>query len=285
MALLLPLRAEMPKILAFRCQFWVAAISGLALAACGGGLQGDRIAQTIKDDVVSLGGTSLKSVTCPPQITPQKDATFECTGELTTGYTFTIKVTQRDDKGTLAWDVPNTPSLLNVSKIEGLIQDSLKAELGTSPTVDCDGTYKPIQPGQRFECKLQLVAKAADTAGGNNKAKKPAVEKIAVIVDEQGGIGWQRVFKDAAPKTGKAASATNPSNANTTSPSNSPDSSSPASATQPANPDVAPVPVSSPAIAPSPRPAQRPVASSQAAPDKAGASSEPTYQDTLKWED
>ncbi len=279
MALLLPLRAEMPKIPTFHRQYWVAAIAGLVLAACGGGLQGDRIAQTIKDDVVSLGGTSLKSVACPATITPQKDATFECTGELTTGYTFTIKVTQRDDKGTVAWDVPNSPGLLNVSKIETLVQDALKAELGDRPTVDCDGTYKPIQPGQRFECKLQLATKAADKAAGTSKANKAAVEKIAVIVDEQGGIGWQRVFKDAAPKPGKTASATNPSNASNANST----STSPAPATQPANPSIAPTPAASPAK--SPRPAQRPVASGQAAPDKPGTSSEPSYQDTLKWED
>ena len=277
MALLLPRRAEMPKIPAFHCQRLVATIASLGLAACGGGVQGDRIAQTIKEDVVSLGGTSLKSVACPPTITPQKDATFECTGELTTGYTFTIKVTQRDDKGTLAWDVPNTPGLLNVSKIEGLIQDSLKAELGDRPTVDCDGTYKPIQPGQRFECKLRVAAKTADKAAGNGKAKKGADEKIAVIVDEQGGIGWQRVFKDASPKTGKTASASSPSNANSASPA--------LTTTQPANPDVAPAPAASPAIAPSPRSTQRPVASNPPVPEKAGTSSEPTYQDTLKWED
>lgn len=283
MALLLPLRAEMPKIPALQRQHWVAAIAGLVLAACGGGLQGDRIAQTIKDDVVSQGGTSLKAVACPPQITPQKDATFECTGELITGYTFTIKVTQRDDKGSVAWDVPTSPGLLNVAKIEGLIQDSLKAELGDRPTVDCDGTYKPIQPGQRFECKLQLAAKAADKTTGNSTANKAAGEKIAVIVDEQGGIGWQRVFKDAAPKPGKTATATNPGNASNPSDADS-TSASPAPATQPATPSVAPTPAASPAK--SPRPAQqRPVASSQAAPDKAGTSSEPTYQDTLKWED
>jgi hypothetical protein len=245
--------------------------------ACGGGLKGDRIAQTIQDDVITLGGTSLKSVACPAQITPQKDATFECTGELTTGYTFTIKVTQRDGQGNVVWDVPNTPGLLNVAKIEALIQDSLKAELGDRPIVDCDGTYKPIQPGQRFDCKLQYAAKAT---GAASKAGKGATEKIAVIIDSQGSIGWQHVFKDSGRQTGAKASATTLGSA-VTSPPSAAEPTGPATA-----PDPATLPAASPAIAPSPRPTQRAATANRTTADSPpGASSEPTYQDTLKWED
>ncbi len=132
-------------------------LSGLliGLTACsGGGLQGERIAQAIQDDVIKQGGTSLKAVTCPKEIKPEVGSTFDCIGEIDTGYTFTIPVKQNDDKGNVVWDVPNAKGLLNVPKLQTLIQEALQSELGARPVVECGGTYKPIKAGQTFDCKL-----------------------------------------------------------------------------------------------------------------------------------
>jgi hypothetical protein len=127
----------------------------MGLSACGSsGLQGDRIAQKIQDDVIKQGGTSLKSVSCPKAIKPEAGASFECLGELESGYTFTIPVKQTDAAGAVTWDIPNTKGLLNVAKLQTMIQDALQAELNTRPVVDCGGTYKPVKPGQSFDCRL-----------------------------------------------------------------------------------------------------------------------------------
>jgi hypothetical protein len=260
-------------------------LGSVAIAACSGGLKGDGIAQAIKEDVVTLGGTSLKSVICPAQITPQKDARFECTGELDTGYTFTIGVTQRDDQGSVVWDVPNTPGLLNMAKIETLIQDALKVELGDRPTVDCDGTYKPIRPGQSFDCKLEYANRPKSSAGGKSvpsALKQAPAEKIVVLIDQQGSIGWQRVFKNSGAKVGTKLPTTASQPAASTPDASSSARPAPAIAA-PANPALAnpaptgaaPVSVSSPVRPASPT---KPV-------DQPGSSSEPTYQDTLKWQD
>jgi Domain of unknown function (DUF4333) len=185
----------------------------MGLTACsGGGGQGDRIAQAIQDDVIKQGGTSLKAVTCPKEIKTEVGSAFECIGEIDTGYTFTIAVKQNDDKGNVVWDVPNAKGLLNVAKLQTLIQESLQAELGTRPVVACGGTYKPIKAGQTFDCKLDYkkpdskpdpkqAAKdeKASPDQGNGKSDKPGKgkpEKILVTIDPQGNLSWQRVLPD-----------------------------------------------------------------------------------------
>ncbi len=42
-------------------------------------------------------------VTCPRDVQPETGATFECTAEDADGITFTILVTQIDDKGRVDW--------------------------------------------------------------------------------------------------------------------------------------------------------------------------------------
>jgi hypothetical protein len=219
---------------------WPGLVVGLTvgLAACGGGgLPGDRIAQSIQDDVIKQGGTSLKSVTCPKTIKPESGASFECIGEIETGYTFTIAVKQSDDKGNVVWDVPSAKGLLNVAKLQTLIQESLQSELGTRPVVDCGGTYKAIKPGQTFDCKLDYKqpdpkkdAAGKDAAGKDAAGDKPATdvastpqkatpdatpgksgkpgkskpEKIVVTIDPQNNLSWQRVLPDAGVKVAAA---------------------------------------------------------------------------------
>ncbi len=269
----------------------------LGLVACGGEkLAGDRIAQTIQTDIITHGGTSLKAVTCPPSISPQKDAKFECTGELTNGYTFTIGVTQRDAQGHVVWDVPNTPGLLNMPKIATLIQESLKSELGDRPIVKCPGTYRPVQPGQSFDCALQL---SGDPKTAGTKPNS-APEKIVVLMDDQGNIGWQRTFQTAdQPKPGTtpakdtpaiAQDATTHSNSTTATPAsstNAPNPKLPATSQSPTQPASSGTTLGTTSVAqPPPQPVNRPVGKAvPAGTDKSGGSSEPTYQDTLKWQD
>lgn len=172
---------QQPRVIGWRSH-WAHPImlSGvlIGLTACsGGGLQGERIAQAIQDDVIKQGGTSLKAVTCPKNIKPEAGSTFDCIGEIDTGYTFTIPVKQNDDKGNVVWDVPNAKGLLNVPKLQTLIQDALQSELGARPVVECGGTYKPIKAGQTFDCKLDYKKPDPKQDSKDGKAgDKPATE-------------------------------------------------------------------------------------------------------------
>ena len=188
----------------------LSSLSLLSLTACAKTLNSETIAQSIQQDVIKQGGISLKSVTCPPKIEPKAGESFECTGEMETGYTFTIPVKQKDDQGTVSWDVPNTRGMLNLAKFETSIQEAVQGEIGARPIIRCGGDgYKPVKPGQIFECRVDVKAKPAATRdpkatpagatargakaqpGSANKPKQP--DKIVVAIDTDGNVNWQRV--------------------------------------------------------------------------------------------
>lgn len=192
-------------------QLFGLSLGAIAIAGCNGNNQ--KIAEQIQQDIVSNGGTSLKSVICPNGIAPEAEQSFECVGKVENGYTFTIPVQSKDDKGTLTWDVPHAKGLLNIPKLEGVIQENLTAEIGTKPTVTCGGIYKALKPGEGFECqlsykKLKPTPKPAKpTKGKPTQPPKPIkvtqTEKVNVTTDDSGNISWQRILPKVAvkPKT------------------------------------------------------------------------------------
>ncbi|UBF26254.1 DUF4333 domain-containing protein [Kovacikia minuta CCNUW1] len=185
----------------------------LTLTACGKTLDSENIAQRIQQDVIRQGGISLKTVTCPGKIEPESGERFECIGEIDTGYTFTIPVKQQDDQGRVTWDVPNAKGLLNVAKFETTLQEAVQAEIGSRPIIRCGDGFKPIKPGQIFECKLEVKEKVGDPKGSKvaGDARKPAPsntpqrrtgknlkpETIVVSVGADGNVSWQRVLPGA----------------------------------------------------------------------------------------
>lgn len=196
------------------CRTIPTALVLLFLSACGQSLDTETIAQTIQDDVIKHGGVSLKSVTCPRNIKPEVDGTFECIGAIDTGYTFTIPVKQKDAQGTVTWDVPNTKGLLNVAKFETTIQEAVQGEIGSRPIIRCGDGFKPVKPGQVFECKVMVKEKPvaqttkdtktpgkptqpkpAPSNAPGTKGKQPAKpDAIVVAVDPDGNVSWQRVM-------------------------------------------------------------------------------------------
>ncbi len=226
--------ATLPRTTFLNKTIALVSLSLLSLTACAKTLDSEKIAQSIEQDVIKQGGISLKSVTCPPKIEPKADEGFECTGEMDTGYTFTIPVKQKDDQGTVSWDVPNTRGMLNLAKFETSIQEAVQGEIGTRPIIRCGGDgYKPVKPGQIFECKVEVkdkppIAKNAQPtkavatqeakaqSAKSNQPKQP--DKIVVAIDTDGNVNWQRVVpggisqllpKPPEPKTMPTAAASN----------------------------------------------------------------------------
>ena len=179
----------------------------IVLPACG--LNHKQIAGRIQDDIVTNGGTSLKSVTCPRGIKPEAGKTFECVGEMDNGYTFTIPVQQQDNEGNISWDVPHAKGLVNVPKLQALMQETLTTEVGTNPSINCGGIYKPVTPGEGFECQFSYKATkqtspAKTIKGKSAKSSKPIevtqTEKITITTDDKGNVSWQRVLPRLAAK-------------------------------------------------------------------------------------
>lgn len=201
--------------------FWVS-FSAIAIGGCGG-IDQNKVADQIKQDITVNGGTSVKTVTCPGNIRPEAGKSFDCVGEMDNGYTFTIAVQQQDDKGNLTWDVPHAKGLINVPKLESNIQETLTTEIGTKPAIVCGGTYKAVTPGQGFDCQLTYTTmkpapKPAKPARGTTakpaQAAKPTpvtrTEKVTVTTDSNGNVSWQRILPKLAakPSAGQTTPAT-----------------------------------------------------------------------------
>ncbi len=194
----------------------------LTLTACNFGFDSKKVGESIQKDIVKNGGTSLKTVTCPGGIKPEAGKTFECVGEMDNGYTFTIVVQQQDNKGTVAWDVPQAKGLLNIPNLESLMQASLTTEIGAKPAINCGGIYKAVKPGERFECQLSYkMQKPAPKAVAPKKGKpapasKPVeitqTEKISISTDGEGNVSWQRILPSLAAQPAAAPPSKNSAN-------------------------------------------------------------------------
>lgn len=172
------------------------AISLLGLAACGGGLDTAAIETAIQADIERQGHRlQLKGVQCPRNIPRQAEGYFRCVGELKSDGQFTINVTQQDDQGTVAWDIPNSAMLLNLGKVEEDIQTTLTQTLGQQAVVDCGDLYRLNQPGDLFECRVV----------GGIEVGAERVETVLVKITPEGDLTWHEV-REAISVGGDATS-------------------------------------------------------------------------------
>ncbi len=182
----------------------------IAIAGCATTIDNRKVSDAIQQDITKNGGTSLKKVTCPGNVKPEVGKTFNCVGEIDNGYTLTITAKQQDAKGAIAWDVPNAKGLINIPKLEALMQEAVTTEISTRPSVTCGGIYRAVKPGEGFECQvaykvMKPVPPSKTVKGKPSKPKPPTevsqTEKISVTTDENGNISWQRILPGLAAKT------------------------------------------------------------------------------------
>lgn len=196
-------------------QIVLVAVCAVGLSACGG-LDHQKIAASIQQDITNNGGTSVKSVTCPRGIELEAGKSFECIGATDNGYTFTIPVQQRDANGNVTWDVPHAKGLVNIPKLESSMQEALKTEIGVHPSIACGGIYKAVKPGEGFDCRVaykttKAPPKPKNTPTGKITKSSPPVqvtqtEKVNVTTDADGNITWQRILPNLAKATAVKAS-------------------------------------------------------------------------------
>jgi hypothetical protein len=160
----------------------------------------------ILEDVVSQGGSSLKSVVCPPD--QQKAASFTCTGILDSGHGFDIAVKSQEGQN-YAWEIVSINGLLNMSQIQAAIQSGLMTEINAAK-IDCGTTtsYKATKPGEQFECQVAGTKPAASDKASDKKpaAAKPIDAKpanisgkVVVTIAASGDISWQRITPEGKP--------------------------------------------------------------------------------------
>ncbi|XHX80330.1 MAG: DUF4333 domain-containing protein [Stenomitos frigidus ULC029] len=192
----------------------------LGLVGCTKPLDHLQIENNIRDSVIQQGGVSLKTVSCPNDVQPTADQSFNCLGTLDTGGTFAINVQQKDSQGTVQWDIPSVRGLVNIAKLETLLQETLTSEIRTALRVECGDSYRAVRPGETFDCNVQSAAKplatksTKDTIAKAPAASKPKAgatksatpERIVVTMDAEGTINWQEVLPTT--QVAKVASAT-----------------------------------------------------------------------------
>ncbi|MEM9904417.1 MAG: DUF4333 domain-containing protein [Cyanobacteria bacterium P01_D01_bin.44] len=165
---------------------WLAALSGCYR------LNANQAEMEIKADIERQGRrVSLKSVTCPGNVSKQAGAYFRCVGELPTGEMFTINVTQQDDQGSLTWDVPSSKALINLVSLEEKIQTGFSQDLGKRPDIDCGAAYRINTRGESFECDVV----------GSVTVGTDRIESVLVKVDAEGNLQWQEIRQATAPSS------------------------------------------------------------------------------------
>ncbi|NDJ16510.1 DUF4333 domain-containing protein [Myxacorys almedinensis] len=194
----------------------------VTVAGCGRTLDAANLEATIEEGIAKQGGSSLKSVICPTNVTPAEGHRFECIGVLESGSGFAIPVTQQDDRGSVLWDLPSVRGLLNLAKLQAEIERGLQKEVSQA-SVNCGSNpYRAVKPGETFECqiikrdatsassskvknrdsqkgdlrnadlKLESAEKTTSSPSSSTVAKPS--EKIQITVQSSGDVDWQRII-------------------------------------------------------------------------------------------
>jgi hypothetical protein len=85
----------------------VVALGALAIttAACSRTLDTDGLEERLIGQVERETASAITSVSCPADVRVETGGTFECTAEEASGASFTLEVTQTDDRGNVEWEI------------------------------------------------------------------------------------------------------------------------------------------------------------------------------------
>lgn len=145
----------------------------LGMVACTSMLSMDAIKSSISEGVKSQLGLQIASVTCPESHPMKVADSFECTATPAVGGRLVVKVTQKDDKGNISWEVVKAEGLLDLAALETVIKNGLKETDDLEATVSCGSKYRATEPGKSFECT------ATDAEG--------AKSQVAVLMKDASG--------------------------------------------------------------------------------------------------
>lgn len=96
-------------------------------------------------------GLPVDSVNCPNNVSLRAGATFECRARAQ-GVNFGIQVKMEDSQGKFD---SRTRGLLVLSKIEDLIQRTVKEKAGMNVTANCGNKLRAAVPGDTFNCQVK----------------------------------------------------------------------------------------------------------------------------------
>lgn len=168
----------------------------LTLTGCFNRLDTNAIEREIESEIESQSRRlSLSEVRCPRDVYRQAGAYFRCVGQLRPEGQFTINVTQKDNQGSIEWNVPNSGIILNVELVESKIQEDFAQAFAKRAFIDCGAAYRINQPGERFEC--QVI--------GGVELDETQITSLFVRIDPEGNLNWHEVREALAPAVAAAS--------------------------------------------------------------------------------
>lgn len=117
-------------------------------------------------------GLAIESITCPEDANFKAGSIFECQA-IAQGVKFGIEIQVENDEG--RFDSKVKGRLLNLSKVEDLLQKAFKDKAKLDVTADCGGKRRVSKAGDIFTCKV------TDQQGQVRKAQ-------VTVKDEQGNF-------------------------------------------------------------------------------------------------
>jgi hypothetical protein len=173
--------------------FWLAISSTAVLAGCnhtptsstsptattspsaGNTTQGAKVAKAeaaLKSLYTEQVGLAIESITCPENANFKAGSIFECQA-IAQGVKFDIEIKVENDKG--RFDSKVKGRLLNLAKVEKLLQKAFKDKAKLDVTADCGSKRRVSKVGDIFTCQV------IDKQGQVRKAQ-------VTVKDEQGNF-------------------------------------------------------------------------------------------------
>ena len=152
----------------------LAASAALLLAGCSSSIDVASLETQVQDGLAAqLGGTW--TVQCPDSMEVQAGLTANCMATSDTGETLEVNITQKDDQGSIDWEVPVTG--LDVDKLETGVASDIAAQVGGDWTVTCPDDI-PMQKDLTTTCD-------ATSADGQSTTIN------VTQTDDQGNVNWE----------------------------------------------------------------------------------------------
>jgi hypothetical protein len=153
--------------------------TALAAVGCTRTLDMDALNRSISEGIDKQLAMPVASVQCPAErrAIAVGDA-FDCTVTPKAGGQLTVKVTQKDDAGNVAWEVMETKGLLDLDKVESAVTEGLKSQAQVTATVDCPDRWRATKVGDAFQCQVAV-----------SDGRKATVE--VTVTDAEGNINWK----------------------------------------------------------------------------------------------
>lgn len=148
--------------------------AGLFLSACSSSINVGDLEQQVQQGLADqLGGDW--TVSCPDSMEVQAGLTTNCMATDAGGKTVDVNITQTDNQGNVAWEVPSTN--IDVAKLQDTVGSQISEQVGGDWTVTCPQDI-PLQKGLTTNCE-------ATSADGQS------VMVNITQTDDQGNVSWE----------------------------------------------------------------------------------------------